>query len=315
MATDIAFAVGILTLLGQRVPAALRVLLLALAVIDDLGAIIVIALFYSSGISAPWLLVGVLGLGAIFVLQKLGVRQRLAYLPPAMLVWAGCHWAGIHPTIAGVVVGLVTPVRAWLGTEGFIQSVQAELNTLTTAASREPAHQLADSLRFVDAARREALSPAESLIELLHPSVAFVIMPLFALANAGVQLEGFSLGGATATVTWGVVAGLVAGKPLGILLVCWGSLELGLARLPRGLSTRHLVVLGVVAGVGFTMALFIAQLAFVDPALLRAAKLGVLAASGLSAVLALGLGRALLSIASRSPAAQSADEAESSTES
>jgi NhaA family Na+:H+ antiporter len=314
MATDIAFAVGILTLLGKRVPAALRVLLLALAVIDDLGAIVVIALFYSSGVALSGLLVAAAGFAALFAMQRLGVRAKLAYVLPSVVAWAGIYAAGIHPTIAGVLVGIATPVRAWFGPEGFLIGVRKELDHLAEASPGAlSSHELAETLRHVDVARREAMSPAESLIETLHPWVAFGIMPVFALANAGVTLAGASLDATSWRVVLGVAVGLVVGKPVGILLATWLTLKLGLGTLPRGLTLRHLIVLGVVAGIGFTMALFIAQLAFTDARLLAAAKLGVLGASGLTAVAALALGRMVLAPIEAAGAAQTADEAESST--
>ncbi len=315
MATDIAFAVGILTLLGKRVPAALRVLLLALAVIDDLGAIVVIALFYSSGIALSGLLVAALGFGGVFAMQRLGVRAKLAYVVPAIVAWAGIYAAGIHPTIAGVIVGLVTPVRAWLGPDGFMAGVRHELEHLAQVTPGAlSSHEFAETLRHVDVARREAMSPAESLIETLHPWVAFGIMPVFALANAGVAVSGGALDAASWSVVAAVTVGLVVGKPVGILLASWLTLRLRIGTLPAGMTLRHLVVLGVVGGVGFTMALFIAQLAFTGPSLLAAAKLGVLAASGGAAVLGLVLGRLLLAPVVVASAAQTADEAESSTE-
>ena len=312
MATDIAFAVGVLTLLGRRVPAALRVLLLALAVIDDLGAILIIALFYSSGIATTGVLAAAVGLALLFAMRMFGVRQKVFYIVPTVIIWAGTYAAGVHPTIAGVIVGVLTPVRAWLGADGFAQSVRGELDRL--AAQAPSRHELAETLHHVDSARREAMSPASSLIEALHPWVAFIIMPLFALANAGVSLRGLSLDRASATVAVGAALGLLVGKPLGVLVACGVALRLGVATLPRGLSARHLVVLGVVAGIGFTMALFIAQLAFTSPAMLGAAKLGVLGASGATALVGFALGRALLPAAPPSDAAQTADEAESSTE-
>lgn len=317
MATDIAFAVGVLALLGPRVPAALRVLLLALAVIDDLGAIVVIAIFYSSGLSGYGFLVGGLGIAGIFALQFFGVRAKLAYVAPALIGWAGIYAAGVHPTIAGVIIGLVTPVRAWLGPDGFMRGVQAELDRLSQVdRSSLSAHELAETLRHVDIARREAMSPAESLIERLHPLVAFFIMPVFALANAGVSLSGVALDATSARVAAGSAVGLIVGKPLGVLLVSGILLLLRVAALPRGLSLRHLVTLGVVAGIGFTMSLFIAQLGFADAKLLSAAKLGVLVGSAVAAVLGLVIGRVLLrSNPDQTGVAQTADEAESSTES
>ncbi|MDC0746571.1 Na+/H+ antiporter NhaA [Polyangium mundeleinium] len=315
MATDIAFAVGVLTLLGKRVPAALRVLLLALAVIDDLGAIVVIALFYSKGISISGFVIAAAGFGGVFAMQRFGVRAKLAYVAPAIVAWAGIYAAGVHPTIAGVIVGLVTPVRAWLGPDGFIVGIRNQLEHLAKSTPHElSSHELAGTLRHVDLARREATSPAESLITTLHPWVAFGIMPLFALANAGVAVSGGSLDPASWRVLIAAAVGLVVGKPVGVLLACWITLRLRIATLPVGLGARHLVVLGVVAGVGFTMALFVAQLAFADPSLLAAAKLGVLSASGGAALLGLGLGRSLLTPVGTAGAAQTADEAESSTE-
>jgi NhaA family Na+:H+ antiporter len=293
MATDIAFAVGLLTLLGKRVPAALRVLLLALAILDDLGAILVIALFYSTGVEAAGLLLAGAGLAGVFVLQWVGVRAKLAYIAPGLLIWAGIYAAHIHPTIAGVIIGFATPVRAWLGPEGFLAGVQRELVELRSQAGAISSHDLFVSLQRVAVARREAVSPADGLIELLHPWVAFGIMPVFALANAGVSLELGSLGEAR-VVAVAVMLGLVVGKPIGILLATWLALRLGIARLPNGIGLPHLAVLGMVAGVGFTMALFVAQLAFADPRLLAAAKIGVLGGSLAAGLMGLLAGRAWL---------------------
>lgn len=315
MATDIAFAVGVLTLLGKRVPPALRVLLLALAVIDDLGAILVIALFYSSGVAFSGLLVASLGLLGIFVLQWFGVRQKVAYVLPGLVVWAGTYASGIHPTIAGVVLGMLTPVRVWLGPAGFARQAQIQLDAIArhSDATSDP-HELGHALRQIQVAGREALSPAESLIQLLHPWVAFAIMPIFALANAGVALDGLSIDATTTRLVIAVGVGLVVGKPLGVLIACQLTVRSKLATLPKGIALPHLVVLGTVAGIGFTMALFVAQLAFTDAHLLGAAKLGVLCASGIAAVVGLGVGLGLLDRATTAGAAQTADEAEASTE-
>ncbi|HEX2670837.1 MAG TPA: Na+/H+ antiporter NhaA, partial [Polyangiaceae bacterium] len=310
MATDIAFAVGVLALLGKRVPPALRVLLLALAVIDDLGAIVVIALFYSSGLNLSGFLLAALGLAAILLLQRFAIRTKLVYFVAGFVVWAGIYRAGVHPTIAGVIVGLLTPVRAWFDTEGFLQTTRAELEhferdpTLTSSP-----HELARALGQMNRARREVLSPAESLIGLLHPWVAFGVMPVFALANAGVMLSGGEAHrGDTSIISLAVAAGLVLGKPIGILLASWLMLRLRLGILPTGIDARHLLVLGVIAGIGFTMALFVAQLAFLEPSQMAAAKLGVLSASGASAVFGLALGRLLLPARFATSAAQSADD-------
>ncbi len=313
MATDIAFALGVLALLGHRVPAALRVVLLALAVIDDLGAIVVIALFYSGGVSWAGLGLAALGLASVLLMQFVGIRQKLAYLFPGLVVWAGIYAAGIHPTIAGVIIGLITPTRAWLGPDGFAQGVGAQVHRISAAESLST-HELAGALKHVDLARREAMSPAESLIESLHPWVAFAIMPLFAFANAGVSLAGVSLAGDNGRVALGAALGLVLGKPLGVVAACYLALRLKIATLPRGLGAPHLLVLGVVAGIGFTMALFVAQLAFRDMGQLGAAKLGVLCASGTAALLAVALARLMLRPSADREIAQCADEAEGSTE-
>jgi Na+:H+ antiporter, NhaA family len=315
MATDIAFAVGILTLLGNRAPPALRVLLLALAVIDDLGAIIVIAVFYSAGLDSTGLLVAAGGLLGVLLMQRLGIRSKLAYVAPAVVAWGGVYSAGIHPTIAGVAVGLMTPVRAWLGPEGFVDGVRREMKHLEgyQPSSLSP-QELAGTLKQVDAARREAMSPAESLIQSLHPWIAFGIMPIFALANSGVSLQGAAFDSVSWRVAGSVAIGLVIGKPLGVLLASVASVRLGLSRMPAGVTALHLVVLGLVAGVGFTMALFIAQLAFPEDRLLAAAKVGILVASAVAGIVALLVGRAFLPSRASSEAARSADEAEASSE-
>lgn len=313
MATDIAFAVGVLALLGKRVPPALRVLLLALAVIDDLGAIVVIAMFYSSGVQASGFVVAALGIAGIFALQKIGVRNKAAYLFPGFVAWAGTYAAGVHPTIAGVVIGLCTPVRAWLGTDGFALEIARPLEELTHA-SEGSAHGVNDTLRKIGFARREALSPIDSLVGALHPWVAYLIMPLFALANAGVTLDGLNLDGVAANAAIGAGIGLVVGKPLGICIACALVLKSGLASLPRGLTARHIFVLGIVAGIGFTMALFVAQLAFTDAQLLGAAKLGVLCGSGIAGLLSVGVGALLLKPLAPGVGAHTAHEAENSTE-
>lgn len=258
MATDIAFAVGVLVLLGKRVPPALRVLLLALAVIDDVGAILVIALFYASGFELSGFGISIAGVLAILALRRLGVRNVLAYVPLGVVVWAGAYVAGVHPTLAGVVLGMLTPVLA-------------------------------------SSEHGETQSPLERLEHALHDPVAFGVMPLFALANAGVRLGNADFAGDGFYAFWGVFVGLVVGKPLGVWAVSWLSVKLGVAALPRGITFRHIALVGVLAGIGFTMALFIAQLAFSPGAdALETSKLGILAASGLTAVLGYGLGRLVL---------------------
>ncbi len=315
-ATDIAFAVGVLALLGSRVPPALRVLLLALAVIDDLIAILVIAFFYSDGIQPLGILVALGGVAGLLGLQASGIRSKLAYFAPAVVIWGGIYAAGVHPTIAGVLIGLLTPVKAWFGPEGFLQIAPQQFSEFeqVVAARPDDVHALNASLERLSRLRREALSPAESLIESLHPWVAFFIMPIFALANAGVTLGDAPLTAETERVALGVVLGLSLGKPIGIVCLSALCTRLGIVTLPRGLTTAHLLVLGVVAGIGFTMALFTAQLAFNDALQLSAAKLGVLLGSVLSGSIGLLLGRFLLSRSLHPGAATCASDAESAAE-
>jgi NhaA family Na+:H+ antiporter len=275
MATDIAFAVGVLVLLGKRVPPALRILLLALAVIDDVGAILVIALFYASGVDALGFVVVAAGVASIFGLRRLGVRPAWAYVPGGVIVWAGAYRAGIHPTLAGVVLGMLTPVLAGDG--------QVE-------------------------------SPLERLERVLHNPVAFGVMPLFALANAGVRFGSANFDGDGWYAFLGVFLGLCVGKPLGVLGISWIFVKLGGVILPRGVTFRHLALMGLLAGIGFTMALFIAQLAFAPGAdALETSKLGILVASGLMALVGFALGRAILPRTFPADAAQDEVTAETST--
>ncbi|HKD53952.1 MAG TPA: Na+/H+ antiporter NhaA [Steroidobacteraceae bacterium] len=271
-ATDIAFALGVLSLIG-RVPAALRMLLLTLAIVDDIAAILVIAFFYSSGIAPGGLLLAAAGVALVLLLQWLSVRPALAYVVPGAIVWFGMLSAGVHPAVAGVVLGLLTPVSAYFGRR-------------SRRASSAAAGTAADPLAL--------RSPVERVELRLHPYVAFAIMPLFALANAGVSLEGLTLtAGAPLTIGVGVVLGLVLGKPLGIWLASFAAVKLGLCALPAGIRWRHVVLLGVLGGIGFTLSIFISNLAFTAGKLLTAAKFSVLVASAVAATLGLLLGRRL----------------------
>ena len=298
MATDIAFAVGIITLLGTRIPATLRVLLLALAIIDDIGAILVIALFYSSSIQLGALVWVVGGIVAFLALLRLGVRPGLFYILPGIVIWAGMLQLGVHPTIAGIIMGLMVPVKPWYGEQGFIKAARNALDDFQSRVSRHGHSEsdLLEPLGQMARARREAISPAKRIQAALHPWVAFGIMPLFALANAGVSLDGVHLNDtASFTVFAGVMLGLVVGKPLGIVGLSWIAVRLGLATLPQGVSWGGMCVVGAAGGIGFTMAIFIGELAFADT-LVGAGKLGVLVGTAAASALALGIG---LSISSR----------------
>jgi Na+:H+ antiporter, NhaA family len=269
MATDIAFVVGFLTLLGARVPNGLKVLLLVLAIADDIGAVLVIAVAYSTGIVLfPLALAGV-GLGLLLFAQWLGVRSVPVYAVLGAGIWLGFLKSGVHPTVAGVLLGLFTPARRMVG-RGILLDVVGDLYA-----------RLRGIQGGTPQAAPEAVSPAERLEHTLHPWVAFVIMPVFALANAGVKIEVQAL---ATPVALAVTAGLVLGKPLGIVLLSWASVRIGLTRLPEGVNWKAMLGAGCLAGIGFTMSLFIAGLAL-DGALLNEAKIGILAGSTLSATL------------------------------
>jgi NhaA family Na+:H+ antiporter len=312
MATDIAFAVGVLALLGKRVAPALRILLLALAVIDDVGAILVIALFYSSGLSVFGFVILGLGITTILAMQILGVRSLLAYITPAILVWAGAYAAGIHPTLAGVIVGLMTPARAWYGPVRFVEQTEAGLRELRSNGITDD-RSLLPHLDTLQVANREAVSPVERLQHLLHGWVAFGIMPLFALANAGVPIGAISFDGDALWVFAGVTLGLVIGKPIGILLVSWLAVRTRIAALPNGVQWASLSVVGMVGGIGFTMSLFIAQLALPPGPLLETAKFAILCGSGLAGILSLIIGHRILQRDDGPGGAATEGEAETST--
>lgn len=316
MATDIAFAVGVLALLGKRVPAAVRVLLLALAIIDDIGAIVVIAIFYSSGFAASGLAVAAGGVALVLLLRALGVRTTAAYVVPGAVLWGGILMTGVHPTIAGVILGLLTPARPWYGEKGFLAATEAAIDDFRRRAARDhDHHEMLEPLARVAEARREAVAPVVRIEAALHPWVAYGIMPLFALANAGVDLRGVDLRApATSGIVAGIVAGLVIGKPIGVLAASFLAERAGIAARPRGVTWRGAALVGAVAGIGFTMAIFIAGLAFSDAGSLGAAKLGVLVASAVAGVLTLAAGRVLLPAPPPEVAAVTADEAETSTE-
>ena len=312
MATDIAFAVGALALLGKRVTPALRILLLALAVIDDVGAIVIIALFYSAELALLGFAILGLGILLIFALQLFGVRSPLVYVAPGITVWVGAYVGGIHPALAGVIVGLMTPANAWFGAENFLDQTEARVHSLRSSGIPDQ-RELLPHLDSLQLANREAVSPVDRLQHLLHGWVAFGVMPLFAFANAGVPLGEISLRGDSMWMFLGVAIGLAAGKPVGILGLSWLAVRSGVAALPSGVKWSHVSVIGIVSGIGFTMALFIAQLAFPAGPLLETAKLAILCGSALAATVSLFAGSRVLSTNMKAGAATTDVEAETST--
>lgn len=296
MATDIAFVVGILALFGNRVPSSLKIMLLSLAIVDDLGAVLVIALVYTSKVSGMWLAVAGIGFGLILLLNLLGVRSVGVYTIIGCVIWLAVYKSGVHPTVAGVVLGMLTPTRPWLRQATLLSAVHAAEQRLQmddVEDERDYPH-----LENLSVAAREAISPLHRLEHSLHPYVAFVIMPIFALANAGVVIDPTVMGELT---TWAVALGLLLGKPLGIMLFCGTAIKFGIAKMPDGVNWTSLFGAACLAGIGFTMALFINGLAFgdgEDTTLQTAGKLGVLTGSLLSAI----VGSALLLFAPKESA-------------
>ena len=284
MATDIAFALGVLALVGRGLPPALKSFLLALAIVDDIGAILVIAVFYSGSIDVlPLLAAGGL-LAVVLVLQRLNVRWTVVYVLLGVGVWLATFQSGVHATIAGVALGLATPAVPFQRP----RAVSLEAHRIADNTVDDPTPPDADAHQWLHLAglTREAVSPLARLEHLLHPWTSYVIVPLFALANAGVSISGSTLREAlTSGVTLGVVVGLVAGKMAGVTAFTWVATKTGITRLPDGVRWSHLVGVAALAGIGFTVSLFITGLAFQTAAIQEAAKIGILAASLLAALL------------------------------
>lgn len=245
-ATDIAFALGILALLGDRVPASLKVLLMAIAVLDDLGAVIVIALFYTADLSFAALAFSAIFIGVLFMLNRFKVSSPAAYVLAGVALWLAVLESGVHATLAGVITAMFIP-----------------LDNKTDSGH----------------------SMLEDMVHKLHPWVAFMIMPIFAFANAGVSLEGLSFNNLLDPIPLGIAAGLFAGKQLGIFATIWLAVKAGISRLPNNAHWRHIYGVSLLCGIGFTMSLFIGSLAYHDPFLNNEVRLGVLTGSTLSAVL------------------------------
>jgi Na+:H+ antiporter, NhaA family len=296
-ATDIAFAIGVLTVLGDRIPQPVRVLLLALAIVDDVAAILVIAFFYSSGVAVSGLLIAGAGVVCVFAFQRLGVSAAFAYVLPGAITWAGLLHAGVHPTLTGVILGLLTPVTVPRTRERLINTAAHALDEFRERLrrSRRESHELAKPVQQLKEAQRDLLPPVVRVEYALHPWVAYAIMPLFALANAGVRFDGLSLGDPAASMlALGIVVALVIGKPLGIVSFAWLATRSGVGALTAGLSWRGVWLVGCLGGIGFTMSIFIANLAFADARLLETAKFAVLLASAAAGIGGFLVGRLLL---------------------
>jgi len=276
MATDIAFAVGVVALLGSRISPKLKLFLLTLAVVDDIGAIIVIAIFYTDEMDWVWLGLAVLALVAVRALQLVKVWAVLIYVLVGLFVWYATFRSGVHATIAGVALGLLTPARPLLGE----RDAQAIVDCIPDDAN-------VSEIRHAAFLVQESVPLTIRLGNLLHPFAAFLIVPLFAFTNAGLEISGSSISGAfSSKITWGVIAGLVIGKPVGITLFAWVATRFGF-RLPDGMSWGQFIGMGVAAGIGFTVSIFVGGLAFDDPELADMAKIGILTASLIASAAAL----------------------------
>ncbi len=279
MATDIAFALGVMSLLGSRVPTALKLFLLALAIVDDIGAIAVIAIFYTSDISTAWLITAVVLLTLVFIMQRARIWYTPLYVVIGIVVWYAVLESGVHATIAGVALGLLTPATP----------LQREVKPDEVVGTVvDPDDLDAASARRASLYVRESVSVAERLETLIHPFSSFVILPMFALANAGIALSGDAISEAsTSSVTLGIILGLVVGKTVGVSIFAWVAVKAGVCSLPRGVTWSQVVAVAMLAGIGFTVALFITGLAFEGDALEALdtqARMGILLASLIASI-------------------------------
>ena len=282
MATDIAFAMGAMALLGSRVPVGLKVFLTALAIVDDIVAVLVIAIFYTGNLS--WPSIGVAGgfFAALLGAGILGMRHPLPYALLGLCLWVAMLLSGVHATIAGVLVALAVPAQPRIDVGNFIARGRRFLDQMENPEDGEEHILRSESRQAAVTALEDACEKVETPLQrfehTLLPWVRLIIMPVFALANAGVAL-GISTGAATSPVSLGIVFGLVVGKPIGIFCASWLAVRLGLASLPAKVDWRQICGVGVIGGIGFTMSIFIANLAFAGQPLLELAKLGIFAAS------------------------------------
>lgn len=284
MATDIAFVIGALSILGSRVPTSLKVFVTALAIADDLMAVLVIALFYTDQIQATYLILGFVGIALSFAANRLGVRTPLIYAVVGIFVWYSVLRSGVHATVAGALLALTIPTRTYIDRDSFLKSSRWLIDRYEACAeasseARSAIHMIASQLKLVE-------SPLQRFERSLHPWVSFVILPLFAFANLGVPIVGKLATAARHPVSIGVFLGLFIGKPIGVWSSAWISAKLRLASPPPDLSWGTLFGAAWLCGIGFTMSLFIATLAFDDAMLLNMSKIGVLIASLASGICA-----------------------------
>lgn len=295
MATDIAFALGIVALLGSRVPPGAKLFLLAVAIADDIGAIAVIAIFYTEDLSAGYLAAALAGLGVVWIAQKVGIRSLVFYVPVALAIWYFTLESGVHATLAGVALAFLTPARPHYSHETMDEKTREILDQYPADINNHHDQEHADhEALLISEIARESVSPLNRLELSLVAWSSFLIVPVFALANAGVDFREIGFVEAMgSTVALGVAAGLVVGKLIGITGFTWAAVKLNIGKLPPGTGWLHVIGLAAVAGVGFTVSLFVAGLAFSDPHLTDLAKVGIFAGSAVAGV----VGTVLLLIA------------------
>ncbi len=288
MATDIAFALGVLMLMGKRVPIGLKLFLTAVAIVDDIGAVLVIAVFYTKGIAWGYILLGAGLFLGLRVLTWMQVRRALGYGILGILLWLAVLQSGVHATVAGVLVALSIPVRRGLDTQDFLARAHAILDLFERSALPDSVDSTSidqrDAIFELESTCEKSETPLERMERGLYPWVTFIILPLFALANAGVTLDAGVGALLFDPVSLAIIGGLVLGKPIGIFGFSWLAVRAGWTNLPRGVGWRHVLGAGCLAGIGFTMALFIAGLAFEGTDLIDVSKVGILTASLISAI-------------------------------
>jgi Na+:H+ antiporter, NhaA family len=288
MATDIAFAIGVLALLGDRVPLGLKVFLTALAIVDDLAAVLVISIFYTSQLHLEALLAAATCLALLFAVNRLGMRSPIPYAVLGVVLWFAVLQSGVHATIAGVMLAFTVPSAVAIDCDAFLAQGREALHMFEQSSGSHKSvlndenQQIA--LETLEDASERIQSPLLRMEQSLHPWVTFAIMPIFALANAGVALPSDVLGSLGHPITLGVIAGLLFGKPLGIFVASWLAVRARVASLPAGVTWTHIHGAGWLGGIGFTMSIFVAGLAFPGDQFLSLAKIGVLTASLLAGI-------------------------------
>ena len=297
MATDIAFALGVVALLGSKVPTGAKLFLLAVAIADDIGAIAVIALFYTSDLNGAYLSAAVAGLILIWIASKVNVRAMTFYIPMGVLIWFFMLESGVHATLAGVALGFLTPARPYYKPREFEERSRAILDSYPVSEDTEGQEHSDHEALLLSRIANESVSPLNRIEHALTPWSSYLVVPIFALANAGVDFSTVSFSeAATSSVALGVAAGLVVGKIVGISSFAYAAVKFNAGKLPRGTGWGHVVGLAATAGIGFTVSLFVTGLAFEDPHLTDLAKAGIFTGS-----LIAGLIGALLLARARPP--------------